>query len=266
MNLIQRAIALFISVTMLITFSACQQEVQPPKKEPIKRPDEAFLKYGETNETIVELSKVNNSVWVHTSYFEENGVLIPSNGLIVVTESGLVLIDTTRTGKQMESLDKLVHEAFNASFKEAIVTHAHPDRLGGASYLIKKNIPIASLEIVAKTAEKRGFIVPDQVSKGDSAALDIDNTLFEIYYPGEGHAPDNTVVWIDKYNVFYGGDLIMEYGASSLGDITGSNVYDWPASIKAVQERYPEIEIVIPSHGQWGDTSLIDYTLELLEE
>lgn len=266
MNFVKRVITIFLITSMIIGSSACQASIEAPKEEPIKKPDDAFLKYGDTNETIVELNKINSSVWVHTSYYEDKGALVPSNGLVVVTEKGLVLIDTTRTEKQMESLDMLVHEAFNGSFKAAIITHAHPDSMGGASYLIKKNVPISSLEIVAKAAEKKGFIVPDQVSIGDSAVLNIDTTEFEIYYPGEGHSTDNTVVWIKKEKALYCSRLAEEYGASSLGDITEANTNNWPNSIKAIQEKYPDIDIVIPGHGQWGDSSLLDYTLELLGE
>ncbi len=266
MNITRKITAICLSLIMTVLLFACREGEQPPKKEPIKKPNESFLKYGETNETIVELSKVTNSIWVHTSYFEENGVLVPANGLIVVADNSLVLIDTPWTDKQMESLDKLVHEAFKGGFSTAIVTHAHPDRMGGAGYLQKKKIPIASLEIVAEKAKEKGLVIPDQVSKADSVILDLDNTDFEIFFPGEGHSSDNTVVWIEKYNVLYAGCLVKELGSNSLGNISEADLNAWPTSIEVIKEKYQNIDIVIPGHGQWGDTSLIDYTLELLEE
>lgn len=261
-----RILAIYMASVLVFMFSACQNNNNVPKQEPLKKPDESFLKYGDTNETIVELTKINNSVWVHTSYTEENGSLIPSNGLVVLTDKNLVLIDTPWTELQMESLDKLAHEAFNGTFKSAIISHAHVDRIGGASYLRKKKIPITSLDNVAKKAEEKGFVVPDQISKGDNVTLKIDNTDFEIFYPGEGHTTDNTVVWIEKYNLLFAGCLVKQYGADSLGDITEANLEKWPETIKALQEKYPDTEVVVPGHGQWGDTTLMDYTLELLEE
>ncbi len=266
MKRFQRITALCLTLAILIMLSACRQNVEPPKEETIKRPNESFLKYGETNETIVELSKVTNSLWVHTSYSEENGILVPANGLIVVTDNSLVLIDTPWTNKQMESLDHLVREAFNVGFSKAIVTHAHSDRMGGAAYLRENNISIASLKIVAETAEKNGFIVPDQVSEGDSVVLDIDDTEFELFFPGEGHSPDNTVVWVEKHNTLFAGCIVKEIGANSLGNTTEANLAEWSTSIEMIKERYENADIVIPGHGQWGDTSLLDYTLELLNE
>ena len=193
-------------------------------------------------------------------------MLVPSNGLVVVTKNGLVLIDATRTERQMESLDKLVSEAFNSGFQSAFITQAHPNRLGGASYLLKKDIPVSSLPVVAKAAEKKGFVVPDIISQGDSAVFNIDGTDFELYYPGEGHSQDNTVLWLEKEKLLYGGYITAEYGAGSLSNTEEANLKTWPESIKAIQDRYPEIDIVVPGHGQWGDSSLLDYTLELLKE
>ncbi len=266
MDIRRRAAALCLAGLLFIMISACQIGNKKPSQEPLTRPSESFLKYGETNETIVELTKVNNSVWVHTSYQEENGALIPTNGLIVLTDKSVVLIDTPWTDQQMVSLDKLIHEAFNGNITSALITHTHQHSLGGMGYLKKQKIPVSCLEVVAEAAKLKGFTVPDQVNEGDSAILKVDNTEFELYYPGEGATPDNTVVWIDKYNVLFGGCLIRQYGADSLGDTTASNISLWPETLEKVMVEYDDMEIIVPSQGQWGDKSLIDYTLELFEE
>lgn len=266
MNLIQRAVVLVVAVVMSMNISACKKTVQPQKEEPLKRPSESFLTYGETNETIIELNKVNNSVWMHTSYYEENGELIPLNGLITVTDKGLVLIDTPWTEQQLASLDALIKEAFNGSLKGAIITRTYPVGMKALTYLKNNKIPVYSLEPVAQAAQKMGFIMPDEPNAGEFTELEIEQEKFELYYPGEGYTSDNTVVWMDKYKLLYAGGLVVEYGAGSLGEEADINTSNWKESIKAIQERYEDIEIVIPAQGQWGDTSLIDYTLELLDE
>ena len=254
-----------ISFILLLAVASCGKESGRSGKK-LKIPDESFLKYGDTNETIVELNRVNSSVWVHTSYYEHDGELVPSNGLVIAAGNGLVLIDTTRTEKQMESLGKLADEAFNSSFEAAIISNAYPDRMGGASYLIKNKVPIYSLETVAKTAEQKGFIVPDKVIDGDCAIVDVGDIQLEIFYPGWGCTGDNTVVWFEEKKVLFAGDLVLEYGQNSLGERDESDINKWPDSIKAVQERYPDAEVVVPGHGQWGDKGLLDYTLSILEK
>lgn len=263
MNVIYRTNKVVILViTIVLLFSSCSWREKKPKQEPLKKPAEAFLKYGETNESIVELYKVNDSVWVHTSYTEDNGSLIPSNGMLVVAGNSIVIVDTTWTEKQMESLDKLVKEAFNGSIKEAIITHAHQDKIGGVSFLAKKKISINCLNVVAETTKSNNLIVPDKVIKGDDASFEIDGTKFEIFYPGEGYSSDNTVVWIEKQNVLFAGCIVREYGSAA---ITNSSV-EWKKSLEAIKNKFEDFYIVIPGHGEWGDTKLIDYTLELLDE
>lgn len=266
MQISKRALVLCLVGLLLIMLTACNNPTGKPKQESLTKPDESFLQYGETNETIVELTKINSSVWVHTSYYEENGVLIPNNGLIVLTDKSIVLIDTPWTEQQMVSLRNLVQEAFNGTFHVAIITHAHRDSMGGVSYLLNNKVPVSSLEMVAKAAQAKGLPVPDRVYEGEAYIIEVDDTEFEIFYPGRGATSDNTVVWISKHNVLYGGCLVRAYGANSLGDTKEAYVSQWPVSLEAIKEKYTDLDVIVPSQGQWGDASLIDYTLELLEE
>ena len=67
MTFLKKTTAIIITLAMLAAAPGCRRNNIAPAGEKIKRPNEAFLTYGDTNETIVELSKVNSSVWVHTS-------------------------------------------------------------------------------------------------------------------------------------------------------------------------------------------------------
>jgi metallo-beta-lactamase class B len=94
----------------------------------------------------------------------------------------------------------------------------------------------------------------------------IDDTDFEIFFPGEGHTDDNTVVWIKRYELLFAGCIVKEQGVTSLGNIGDANLKEWPNALNKLLERYEDIAIVVPGHGQWGDKTLIEYTLGLFEE
>lgn len=261
-----RVCVFLLMIIFCINFTGCGKQNEEKDKIEIKRPDESFLKYGEDISNIVEMNKINNSVWVHTSYYDYNGSLSPSNGLVVVTNEGIVLVDTPWTDKQMESLDKLVQENFNCGIKDAVITHAHTDRIGGAAYLLGKNIKITCLNRVAKRAKELGFTVPDDVIDADEYQFTVGDIDFELYYPGGGHTIDNTVLWIKKYNLLFAGCIVKEHGAISLGNTSEADVVAWPDSLNNILTRYENIEVVVPGHGQWGDKSLIDYTLGLFTD
>jgi len=56
--------------------------------------EEQTLKSGSEDSNYVELNRVKDNIWVHTTYTDYKGNRTPSNGLIIETSDGLVLIDT----------------------------------------------------------------------------------------------------------------------------------------------------------------------------
>ena len=43
----------------------------------------------------VKLTKINDEVWVHTTYTNMDGFSVPANGLLINSSKGLYLIDAT---------------------------------------------------------------------------------------------------------------------------------------------------------------------------
>lgn len=219
-----------------------------------------------TGDTLVELSRISEDVWMHTTYGEYEGSVVPSNGLLVETEDGVVLVDTPWTPEQTESLDELVRESFGVEIVGAVVTHAHPDRMGGAPYLRQEGIPITALQVVADRAAATGYGPVDTVLPASLATFAVGGTTFEVYYPGAGHTVDNTVVWVAEEGVLFAGCLVKELQAQNLGATAEADVDAWPASLRQVRDRYGAAITVVPGHGPWGDLRLADHTLALLEE
>lgn len=51
--------------------------------------------------------------------------------------------------------------------------------------------------------------------------------------------------------------------ARSLGNLDDADLASWPASALRVEARYPEAAIVVPSHGEPGDVTLLAQTVAL---
>ena len=83
---------------------------------------------------------------------------------------------------------------------------------------------------------------------------------FEIF-PRAGYSDNNTIVWIDKYNLLCR-NLVKVWSQF----LVNSKVSRAGGLIDQHLSRYDSIEIVVPGRGLWGDSSLIDYTLGLFEE
>ena len=226
------------------------------------RPEEDFITGGSDDSNYIELTKVQENVWIHTSYMQYGGSRTPSNGMVVLTSKGFVLIDTPWNNDQTKELIRLLKDKFNEEVKIAIITHAHIDRIGGIDTLLEHEIDVRSTKQTEKEAEKYGFTKPSPTLDG-STNIEFGDTELEVFYPGEGHTVDNIIVWLPKYKVLYGGCLIKSMASESLGSIVDANLSEWPQSIQKVKEKYGDAEVVIPGHGKSGGTELIEHTLEL---
>ncbi len=226
--------------------------------------EENFLKSGSDNSNYVELSKLNDNFWVHTTYTDYNGYRTPSNGLLVVTSKGLLLVDTPWNNDQTKELIGFAKNTFNKDFTMAIITHAHDDRIGGIDTLLENKIDVRSTRLTVKEAEKNGYKKPEPKLDFDSK-IKVGNIDVEILYPGEGHSPDNITVWFPQSKVLFGGCLIKSLDSKDLGSMTDSNLEVWPSSVKMVLDKYSEAEVVVPGHGKWGSLDLVRHTLELLK-
>jgi metallo-beta-lactamase class B len=232
-------------------------------KEKIK---EAILKIGTDDSDFVQLTRINDNVWVHTTYYNFNGTRTLSNGLLVLTNNGLVLLDTPWTDEQTKQLINLVKEKFKHNIIAAIVTHAHMDRIGGIKTLLANKIDVKATPLTSQLAEKLGYAKPNPSITNNNTLLTFGESEMEVYFPGEGHTIDNIVVWLSDYNILYAGCIAKPMEANSMGNTDDANMKEWPKSIQNLIDKFPNAEIVIPSHGNWGDIQILIHTLELLKK
>ncbi|MDP4090757.1 MAG: MBL fold metallo-hydrolase [Bacillota bacterium] len=150
-------------------------------------PKENFYKSGASDTSCIELSKINDSIWVHTSYENYNGSRTPSNDLVAVTSKAIILVDTPWNNEQTKELLRLTKEVFNKDIVLAPLTHAHEDRIGGIDPLLENKIDVRSTELTAKDAEKRGYKKP-QPTLDKQPSITVGDTSLEVFYPGIGQS------------------------------------------------------------------------------
>lgn len=256
----KKLIILSIVAVIIVSLAACSKQTEKLEIQ------ETYFKSGTTDENTVELTKINDSIWVHTTYEKYEGYRTPSNGLVVVTSDGLVLIDTPWTNEQTQELINLTKRTFKQDFSLAIITHAHQDRIGGIDTLLANNIETISSNLTAQLAQEYGYKSPEPKIDTNEKNLKIGETEIEVFYPGEGHTQDNLTVYFPDYNVLFGGCIIKSKESTSIGNTDDANLEEWPNSLIRIKERYGSAEAIIPGHGSTGDNGLINHTLELIEE
>lgn len=237
----------------------------------------------------LKITKLSVRVWVVTHSFPWD-----SNSLILkASDNEVVLIDTPYTDDATESILQFVEKELNPDKITVILTGFHIDNLGGTGCLLRHKIPVYGSDLTCRLIDERSektqqqvmswlkspeqdkfrqaysimkFEKPDHIfpirqglflKKGDLS--------FDVYFPGESHSPDNLVVYIKELNLLFGGCMIKSLESRNLGFTGDANMREWPISVKKVQEKYANATLVIPHHGLWGDISLIQHTIDLLE-
>lgn len=113
--------------------------------------------------TSIEWIKIKETVWVHKSFGSFQGKIYESNGLVVLTNQGVVVIDTAWTEPQTEELILGIQTKFQKDILFLLVTHAHDDRMAGVSLFHKRNIPVYSTNLTAKLAKEKGLGITNPI-------------------------------------------------------------------------------------------------------
>jgi len=215
--------------------------------------------------TGVELYQLSDNVYVHTTYKIMNGYNTPSNGLIILSSDGLILIDTPWDDEQTAELIKITRQKFNKEIVLAVISHAHEDRIGGINALLENKIKTIGYKLTAVKAKELGYKEPTQFYSEDTSIV-VGSTLLNIYYPGPAHTIDNIVVWIPMERILFGGCMVKSLMSESLGNITDADLISWSGAVSKLLLKYEETKVVVPGHGKWGGKSLLHHTLALLKQ
>ncbi len=250
MNIVIKNLLLIV---ISITYLNCSSQKQLAFK-----PKEVY----KSNDLIV--TQIAENSFEHTSFKQTNDFgNVPCNGLIVRNSNEVIVFDTPTNDKNAEELIKWIKETLRCKINAIIPTHFHDDCLGGLKAFDENNIPSYAYFKTIELAKENNFAVPKN-SFRDSLILKVgdENTIIKFF--GEGHTKDNVVGYFPSENILFGGCLIKELGASK-GYLGDANVADWPATVEKIKKEYPNVKIIVPGHGEYGNKKLLDYTIKLFK-
>ena len=210
------------------------------------------------------IRKISNHVYEHTSYLQtESFGRVPCNGMVVTDKDEAIVFDTPTDSISSEELIQYFTNKLSYKINAVVPTHFHTDCVGGLEEFHKHQIPsFASDRTIRILKEKKDNSPIPQNGFEDSLDLMVGKQKVFVVFFGEGHTSDNIVGYFPEDNILFGGCLIKE-SAAGKGNIEDANVAAWPKTVKKVQQRFPQIGIVIPGHGKRGRAELFDYTIGL---
>lgn len=245
----------FIKNIFIILFSLTIMSCSTQRKENFK----AKEIYKSENLIITQISE--NS-YIHTSFKQTNDFgNVPCNGLIVKNNHETIVFDTPTNNQNSEELIHWITENLHSKINAVIPTHFHDDSLGGLQAFHNKKIPSYAYSGTISLAKENNFVVPEN-SFNDSIVLKVGNEKVIVKFFGEGHTKDNSIGYFPSENILFGGCLLKELEATK-GYLGDANVSQWSATVEKVKKEYPNVQIVVPGHGEYGNKQLLDYTIKL---
>jgi metallo-beta-lactamase class B VIM len=213
----------------------------------------------------VRLREIRDGVWVHVATQAVGATVYASNGLIVRDGDELLLVDTAWGSENTAALLAAIEAEIGLPVRRAISTHFHADRVAGVDTLTAAGVTTFGTPLTSRLAAAEGNEVPALTLGGLAEPGDaIRIGPVEVFYPGPGHAPDNLVVYVPEVRVLFGGCAVHEAARRTAGNVSDADLEAWPTSIRRVQSRYPEVEIVVPGHGVPGGSELLDHTIAVV--
>lgn len=222
-----------------------------------------FFIFGEkVSAQRLDIHAIADNYFVFTTYKRLGSINFPSNGMYIVTNDGVVMIDVPWDSTQLKPLLDSIWVKHQKKVVLGIATHFHDDRTTGMLQLTKMGVKTYSSKMTFDLCAQRNEEQPEHYFLNDTL-FTVGGVKIETYYPGEGHTKDNIVIWFEDSKILYGGCLVKSIENTSLGNIADANVPAWPATIDRLLKRYPTAKLIIPGHFTWSKDALL-HTRKLL--
>ncbi len=200
-----------------------------------------------------------------------------SNAGFVVTDEGVVVFDALGTPALGYRLLQRIREVTDKPIERIIVSHYHADHIYGLQAFKEHggNPPVwaqqLALGYVGGTAASQGedaqrrlqqrrealfpwvdentYIVPPDHTFEEDLAFEVGGISFTVKHLGPAHAPADSIMLVNNYNVLFSGDVIYK-GRIPFLDSPETDIKHWLEGLDYLTRLKPQPRYVIPGHGE----------------
>ncbi|HZR84985.1 MAG TPA: MBL fold metallo-hydrolase [Candidatus Binatia bacterium] len=168
-----------------------------------------------------------------------------TNTYLVGTSRKPILLDTGQGKPEWPPLLEraLDEQRGSRELQEVVLTHAHPDHLGGYPQVRER---FGRLRVSKRPwPGLDGPVEDDMVSVGDGATIATEGaTLRAIHTPG--HAEDHLCWWLEEERAVFTGDVVLGAGTTVIPE-HGGDLLDYMSSLRRLLDLDPAV--IYPAHG-----------------
>ena len=202
-----------------------------------------------------------------------------SNAGIILTQEGVVLIDSGHNPPDSQAILKAVRQLTPQPIRFLINTEPHGDHTTG-HFLFSPPAIIIAHEGATDSMKKaynpqrneklmtdypdmresfKGFkMITPQIEYRDKMTLNVGEKTFELYYLKNVHSEADTAIWLPKERVIFSAAVA---GVKRFSNLRPSvQIEDMISAMKMMKSLNPEI--VVPGHGPPGTTKILDDSIQ----
>ena len=218
-----------------------------------------------------EFKRVKDGIYVYAAVLNE------ANSTIILTDEGVVLIDTGQSPKDSRVISAAVKKLTSQPVRYIIHTEPHPDHAMGDFVFSPPALVIghagstdsmkasdsfgpARIEKQRSTSPEmraafNGFrLITPHIEYRDKMSLKLGERAFELYYLKNVHSEADTAIWMPRERVLF---TAASVGVKRFGNHRPFvSIPDTLSAIKMMKALNPEV--VIPGHGDPGTVKILD--------
>ncbi|MCP5041551.1 MAG: beta-lactamase-like protein 2 [bacterium] len=167
-----------------------------------------------------------------------------TNTFLVGTGPRKILIDTgDGRDAYLPALEQAMERAGCEAIQEILLTHGHPDHIGGAESVMKR---FGEVPVHKRPWPETDAIYPFEISPiDDGSVIETEGaTLRAIHTPG--HCPDHLCFVLEEERCVFSGDNVLGIGTTVIPAESGS-LLDYMWSLERLEAEEPDR--IYPAHG-----------------
>ena len=186
-----------------------------------------------------------------------------TNTYLVGTGRRRILLDTGEgRAEYLPVLEQALARAGGVAIQEIVLTHGHPDHMGGVAKLIERYGPLRVSKRPWPGVDDRYPVPVTPLDDGDRVACE-GATLRAIHTPG--HAEDHLCFRLEEEGSLFSGDNVLGVGTTVIPP-HGGDLLDYMASLERLLAERPGA--IYPAHGPRiadGTAKIREYIAHRLE-
>lgn len=203
----------------------------------------------------LELIQLSSETYMHISE--------GSNGMVTISNGEGIIVSTPPTDEATSELIGWVTNWLKVKIAGVVIDSWHTDNMEGLDVFQSMQIKSYANEMTRKIAAEKGLPIPQFGFNGEME-LKVGSKKLVLQHFGPAHTSDGIVVWIPGEKILFGNNGVRNFNGW-VGNIGDAYIQEWAETIKKVKTAFGSAKYVIPGHGNYGGSELLDYTINLYQ-